>query len=309
MAETRTLRRARPWLGTLVEIRACGSADVDLTVAIEAAYAEIAKIHDLLSFHNVGSELSRLNRDAGRSPQSVHPHTLNVMRWALRVARDSAGIFDPCVAASLVADEVLPPPPYAPAPHPEASWRDIHISDDDRIRFDRALWVDLGGIAKGYAVDCAIAQLRAAGVTQACVNAGGDLRVFGPISQTIHVRMPHAPTACVPALELVDGAVASSAAYFEPSQSQAGAHRHGVSLAATDSACAAIVVAPRCMLADALTKVVLAEPTIASGMLQAYGAEAQRYDGCEWHRIRPVDAVKAARPPRAIRHRAAMAAP
>ncbi|MEO8669997.1 MAG: FAD:protein FMN transferase [Tahibacter sp.] len=281
MTETITLRRARPWLGTLVEIQVSGLPDADLLTAVDAAYREVAVIHNLLSFHNVESDLSRLNREAAIRPQQVHPHTLQVVNSALLFASASAGVFDPCVAASLVADGCLPHPPNAPTPHPQASWRDVRIDGEGRIRFDCPLWMDFGGIAKGYAVDCAVETLQAAGVSRGCVNAGGDLRVFGTLPQTIHLRMPRAATFCLPALEIVDGAVASSASYFEASE-RARMHRHGVGHAATDPACAAVVAAPTCMVADTLTKIVLADPATASILLGIHSAEAQRYDGEFW---------------------------
>jgi len=74
----------------------------------------------------------------------------------------------------------LPAPDQVAAFDPLGSWRDIELGQDNRVRFRRRLCVDLGGIAKGYAVDRALEMLPALGAVQACVNAGGDLAVFGP---------------------------------------------------------------------------------------------------------------------------------
>src|SRR5271154_375156 len=103
------VRRARPLLGTLVEV---GVADrrpaCQLHAAIDAAFACIERVHALMSFHLPDSELRRLNRDAVRHPQSVDPHTYAVFETALRIAELSDGAFDPCVAPRLEEWGLLP---------------------------------------------------------------------------------------------------------------------------------------------------------------------------------------------------------
>jgi thiamine biosynthesis lipoprotein len=258
-------RRARPLLGTLVEIRVDGADESRAVAAIDAAFGEIADVHRLMSFHEPASDVSRINRDASREPVDADPRTREVLALALAFARQSGGRFDPTVAAELVAWALLPRPD-APAPRRGADWRDIEIVDD-RVRAAKPLWIDLGGIAKGYAVDRAIERLVALGIERACVNAGGDLRRIGTGTEPVHIRDPSAPHRPVRALLLGEGSVASSGSYF------GGAHVDARRREAMRER-AVSVVAERCAVADALTKIVMSDPDAAAPLLQSWNAEA-----------------------------------
>ncbi|QBB72557.1 FAD:protein FMN transferase [Pseudolysobacter antarcticus] len=282
--------RARPWLGTLVEIRVDGLAEADAVAATDAAFAEIATIHRCMSFHEPDSDLARLHRARAGSAVQVDPHTWNVLQTALVFAEESRGCFDPTIAAQLVAWNFLPRPRDSGEPDPAASWSNIELLPESQVRLHRALWIDLGGIAKGYAVDCAIRILRNAGATAGGVNAGGDLAVFGAAAQTVHVRDPRAPQNTLPLLELRDAAVATSAGYFERRRAATGwlgPHVHGKRRGAVGTHSSVSVIAPSCMHADALTKIVLADARIAAKLLPRYGAQVCRYDSQRgWRTLR-----------------------
>ena len=280
-------RRARPLLGTLVEIRVDDVDPARALAAIEAAFAEIAAVHRRMSFHEHDSDVSRINRDASREPVTVDARTLEVIRLAIDVARASAGRFDPTIAAELVAWNRLPRPHDAPAPQTDADWRDIEVRDDGRIGCARPLWIDLGGIAKGYAVDRAIERLAELGIAQACVNAGGDLRRIGAGWETVHIRSPitQRPER---ALLLGEGGVASSGGYFERAWHRGrmvGPHVDGVRREPLPVDRAVTVVADRCALADALTKVVIADADAAGPLLEARHAQAIVYRDADWRSV------------------------
>ena len=111
---------------------------------------------------------------------------------------------------------------------------------------------DLGGIAKGFAVDVAVAVLRRCGARSGSVNAGGDLRVFGPVEQTVRIRLPGDASTAAPLLALHEGSCATSGSYFGSRQIDARRRRtHCSDYSVT-------VRARTCMVADALTKVVAA---------------------------------------------------
>ena len=101
-----------------------------------------------------------LNRRAARTAVRVHPWTYAVLEEAQRVAEASNGVFDITVAALLVRRGLLPAARGRPVPHRSASFRDIRLLSGSRVRFLRPLLLDLGGIAKGFAVDRAIDCLR-----------------------------------------------------------------------------------------------------------------------------------------------------
>lgn len=270
------LERARPWLGTVVAV--CIDADNAETArhALEAAFAAVEATHDAMSFHASDSELSWLNRNAHREARRVSPSLGRVLRAALALARASDGRFDPTVAGRLVDTGHLPRPD-APAPDPAADWRDVRIDLDGRVRFLRPLWIDLGGIAKGFAVDRAVEAARRAGASGGIVNAGGDLRVFGHASHTLHVRDPAQPARSIELATLRDGAVATSAAYFSLRDGTSALvdTRHGGSITRPRSV---TVCAPRAIWADALTKVVLADERAATPLLRQLRAQAACLD-------------------------------
>lgn len=272
-----SVRRARSWLGTIVDIRVDGMETACALRAIDAAFAEVAVVHWLMSFHSDDSDLARLRLAPVGTAVRVNARTGEVLDWALRIAAASAGAFDPTVAAAQVARGVLPVPRSTFVPDTDASWRDIELPGGECVRLRRPLWIDLGGIAKGYAVDRAIEVLRAHGAVDACVNAGGDLRVAGALGERIHVRDAWGGIAA--ALEIADGAVATS--------SSASAHLDGASRRSAEPEVTVSVVAPRCMVADALTKVVFARGDATRAVLADFAARAWTHRAR--HGWRPLD--------------------
>ena len=267
----RTVERAWPLLGTVVAVRVEGDA-ATVEVAVERAFDAIAQVQGCMSFHDPGSDLSRLNRDAARAPQQVCASLWRVLRAALAVARASEGRFDPSIGWRMVRRRQLPTPVGAGEVADDASWRDVELGSARTVRFRKPLWLDLGGIAKGHAVDRAVAVLRAAGMRGGIVNAGGDLRAFGGTLETIRVRDPAMPASTKPLLVLREGAVATSAAYFSASaHGSALLDGRGADIADDVSA---TVCAPRAIWADALTKVVLADADAALPLLRRLGAQA-----------------------------------
>ncbi len=265
------VQRAQPWLGTLVEIAAEGADTTRINAAVERAFARIAAIHGAMSFHDAESELSRVNRHAGRDWVALSGDLAQVFGAALEFAAASDGLFDPSVAPWLVETGHLPHHVDMPADS-APDWQAIEL-DGDRVRFARPLLVDFGGIAKGYAVDAALAVLRDAGMASARVNAGGDLARFGGSAEPVRVRHPAQPTLSLHLADLRHGAAATSAGYYQ-AESAASPLRHphtGGELCRTLSVS---VLAPTCLAADALTKIVAADPQRAPALLGRQGAQA-----------------------------------
>jgi FAD:protein FMN transferase len=274
------VERAQPLLGTLVSIGLCGPDDADSHALLDSAFAEVAEIHRLMSFHDPASDVSRLNRST-QAPTCVDPRTVEVLRIALALSAATDGVFDISIAPELVRAGALPMPLDAPAADPCANWRDIEILGTDQLIFHRPLWIDLGGIAKGYAVDRACECLGSGVDTLVRVNAGGDLRVAGPYVERVWLRQPAAATttatATQPMLELSQGSVASSATSPATSGTDpriACLHYDGRQRRAAAPDQFVSVVTERCLIADALTKVVLAVGTDAQELLAQHGATA-----------------------------------
>jgi FAD:protein FMN transferase len=267
------IRRARPLLGTLVEIGAVGA---NAAKGIEAAFREIETIHRLMSFHEQDSDVSRINRAAISTPVKVDSRTYEVLGWAQKFSAISQGAFDITVGAKLVAAGFLPKPADSDWPLEGSRFSDIFLLPENQLLLKRRVWVDLGGIAKGYAVDRAVETLQNSGVDSGIVNAGGDLYVFGA-SQPVSIRHPEDASLLFPLGTVANIAVASSSGCFT---------EHGENATATDPLidprrAAALrwnlgvtVLASRCLIADALTKVVRLAPRLAPKILAQFDAQA-----------------------------------
>jgi thiamine biosynthesis lipoprotein len=137
--------------------------------------------------------------------------------------------------------------------------------------------IDLGGIAKGFAVDRALVVLRAHGVAGGVVNAGGDLAAFGPTAQTVHFRDPRDPRRSLGSIDIRDEALASTGGRFDPFRA-ADATASAVIETRTGEPARAIagvtVRAPCAMMADALTKVVMIAGEPAAALLDQFDASA-----------------------------------
>lgn len=279
--------RAQPWLGTIASVRVEGLTPSDAHLAIEAAFAAIATVHHRMSFHHPASDISRLNRGAIHRPVKIHPWTYAVIEYAQQCSEASDGCFDVSVGAELVRWGALPAPANAPRPS-QASWRHIHLLPGFRVAFQRPLWIDLGGIAKGFAVDRAIEQLARFYPGRAVVNAGGDIRVLGQHAEPIQLGLAsidgHAPV-----LELADGSAASSSTVTTSRQRHnrpPATHLDATLRQPAPDGRFACVVAKNCITADALTKLVLALGGKSEHVLREFGATAWLKDSTrEWQRI------------------------
>jgi thiamine biosynthesis lipoprotein len=274
--------RARPLLGTRVDIRVDGLEAPQANAAIDAAFAAIADVHRLMSFHEADSDVSRLNRDAATRPVAVDPHTVAVIRRAREIAEASGGLFDISTARQLVEWGFLPPPDSHYPPDPAACWQDIVLEESGEVRFARPLWIDLGGIAKGYAVDVALAAMKLAPGAACLINAGGDLRIAGPEAEQVLLRVPPGlDKNLIPAIEIADGSLASSSG---PENRRAyrglavGPHVNGVSGGSVGANRFVTVTAAECVTADALTKVVMAAGVDSAPVLRRFGATAYLHD-------------------------------
>ena len=243
------VRRARPLLGTLVEIVAHGKNSAHLESAIDAAFTSVAHVHRLMSFHDPLSDVSWINRHAFYKPARVHPLTWHVLKCAQEFSHYSNGVFDITTARQLVEWSYLP---ALDVQLGNGNWRDIVLEDACHVRFQSRVIIDLGGIAKGFAVDRAVEALKHNGVEAGIVNAGGDLRTFGSSPQLIHLRHPRRKHSGLHVSPLFHGRTRRSA-------------REQISVT---------VGAANCMTADALTKVVFALRERAAPLLTRYSADA-----------------------------------
>ncbi len=241
-----------------------------MDAVIDAAFGAIESVHRLMSFHEPASDVGRLNREACLRPTGVHAWTFEVLEAAVELHRQSRGIFDIAIAPALQSMGLLPGLNRDSAiATPTRSFDAIELIEGGAVRFrDADVRIDLGGIAKGFAVDRALEVLRRFGMPSGMVNAGGDLATFGQQRQTIHIRNR---------VELDNEAVASSARRFDPFQSADTTASAIIDPGTSKPAQAvdgATVRASSCMIADALTKIAMISGTDAIELLEHYQASA-----------------------------------
>jgi FAD:protein FMN transferase len=238
--------RAQVWLGTLVIIQ----LDTDQTMGtdsfFEKAFGVFETIHRCMSAHDADSDLARLSVAQAHDVVEVHPWTYEVLQLAQFWFRLSGGAFDPCKAAV----KLHPNRPGLSLQN-AGSMNDLHFLPDHTIEVLQPVMIDLGGIAKGYAVDRAVDALSALGVISGLVEAGGDLRAWGHRRwpcEVRHARHDLRDRAITTRYPLQQGAMATSASAGvndEFIQTKRGLKTTWRS---------ATVFAPDCVSADALTK-------------------------------------------------------
>ena len=236
-------RRARPMLGTLVEVGVAASPQAD--AAIDAAFAVVAQIEAQLSAFRTDSEVCRFAALPAGGRLQIGADLAAVLAAARELHDASDGLFDITLQRS-------------PAGwHCDGRWLHKHADD---------VCLELGGIAKGHAVDRAVAALQAAGGAHGWVNAGGDLRAFGAAVLPLELRdEQHGGARRFAAL--ADGAFATSR--FAADSRCRAVGRDGRAVHAHAS-----VAAPTCLWADALTKVVAASADARHPLLARYDAQA-----------------------------------
>ncbi|MGM9488672.1 FAD:protein FMN transferase [Ideonella sp. YS5] len=213
-------KREEAIMGTAisVELWACSRAEGE--AAIDAVMGEMHRIDRTMSPHKPDSELSRINRDAGRGPVRLSAEMAALVGRAIEFSRWSDGAFDITYASvGQLYDYragVAPDDETLAAARQAIGWQEL-LLEGTTLRFGHpGMRIDLGGFAKGHAVDRSIAILRERGIAHAMVSAGGDSHLLGDHRGRpwmIAVRDPRRQAGAVAVLPLQDVAVSTSGDY------------------------------------------------------------------------------------------------
>jgi thiamine biosynthesis lipoprotein len=247
-------RRARPLLGTLVDVGVQGDAGVQ-DQAQQAAWVALEQVQAGMSLFESASDIARSHLALVGEPTRLHPWTAEVLRLAQALHAQTEGLFDvACGSGRWLLDE--------------------HGGHCELVRLDARTRIDLGGIAKGFAVDQAVLAALAAGAQAVWVNAGGDLRVQGASLPVVLRDERHGGVR--PWLVIEDGAMATSD--FSPEARARLAWPASLPEPPSPGGLHLSVAAPECVVADALTKVVAIlgriDHPMAQHLLRHYGAQA-----------------------------------
>lgn len=174
----------RVMMGTVVGVTVFAGDQDTADAAMEAAFAEVARVESLASRYVESSVVSRWNARTAEEA-SLDPEVASVVGRAIVVARLSQGAFDPTVAPVI---DLWDFEPGARVPDDDEIMRALARVDYAQLDLDAAggtlrapldVEIDLDGIIKGYAVDRVVAVLRSEGVEAAIVDAGGDIGFLG----------------------------------------------------------------------------------------------------------------------------------
>lgn len=268
-------KRCQPSLGTYVEIAIVHPASMlHSEDVIDQAFAQIQRVNQLMSFHDCDSDLSRINQYAHQQVVEVHEWTYQVLLTAQSLYKDTNGSFDCSIAHHLQAWGLLPEMDQAIV-HEQATLSDLELIAGNKVRFQRPMRIDLGGIAKGFAVDRAIDTLEGLGISKAWVNAGGDIRILGDQAESILIRDPQNPQILRELGHLMNGAIASSAPYMSKemskNQNNSALVNPSTGMSIKDPKSYS-VIAPTCVIADGLTKALAVDLNLTAPYFEKYQA-------------------------------------
>ena len=259
-------RRARPLLGTFVEIGMRNGTPA----VFSKAFAAVEHIHQRMSAHLIGSDLGKIAREAHHRWVTLDASTAEVIRLSLIWSGLTEGAFDPIRAGCKLVHAGRRPCLADHLPDLIATWHDVELNGI-KIRTTRPLTIDLGGVAKGYAVDLAAEIITAHGYS-GIVNAGGDLRFTGIEKRAISLRKPDAEGTRMELQEIPYPALATTASYVF---SEEGGNLDLIGGKLPPAGISITVFAENCALADAMTKAVLNLPaTQATALLRQLGCSA-----------------------------------
>ena len=209
-------------MGTAIHVELWSDDAVAATAAIDAVMDEMHRIDALMSPYKESSELSRINRDAARQPVAVCAELFDLLDRSLAFSELSGGAFDITYASVGhlydYRNRIRPSDEQLAAAREAIGYRHLQLDrPSGTVRFARAgVRIDLGGFAKGHAVDNGAAILARRGVKHAAVSAGGDSRMLGDRRGrpwTIGIRDPRRAGEVAALLPLEDVAVSTSGDY------------------------------------------------------------------------------------------------
>ncbi len=172
-------------MDTLVSVTVVSDSDDKAAKAIESAFSVMDRFGKLINFFSGDSELSSINRNAGIKGVTVSPEMIDVIEKAVYVAEKSDGAFDITIGPESglwdFYKKVKPSDDEIRKNLDLVDYRDIVIDKEKSMVFLRrkGMLMDLGGIAKGYAADLAVENLKQNGIRAGIVANAGDIRVFG----------------------------------------------------------------------------------------------------------------------------------
>lgn len=223
LADPSVRQASRTLMGTRVDITVQGQRADASDMAMAAAFAEMARLSDMMSRYRIDSEVSALHLAAGLQPVVMAPETMQALKMARRMSESSLGAFDITVGAFNgwnfdPAHAAIPDAAEITRELPLVNYRDLVLDEKSATAYlrRRGMRVDLGGIAKLPILLAGMTVLKRHGINNAMINGGGDVLVNGQLQGRdwrVGVRDPRAPERILGVVALNEGFVAASGDY------------------------------------------------------------------------------------------------
>ncbi|MHC4721523.1 MAG: FAD:protein FMN transferase [Planctomycetota bacterium] len=262
----------RTVMGTFANITAVAVDSKTAKVAVEAAFSRLTRVDELMSDYIADSQLSQVNREAFDKPVRVDDDLFEVLRISGEYSRQTDGAFDITVGSVVKLwrraqdGGELPTETELAEASAKVGFEKLILDEENRTaRFAvDGMRLDLGGIAKGYAIDLAIEAMQQAGAIGGLIDVGGDVRCFGPPSDNkeswlVGLQDPSVEGQLLLVLKLRDMAVATSGGYRRFTEVNGKKYSHIINPQAgstADELVSVSVVAQTATAADALATAV-----------------------------------------------------
>lgn len=256
---------ARPMLGTEISVRLWHDDADQGGVLLEAVFAEVQRIDQLMSTYKDDSQISEINRRAASVPVVAGDELFRLIQRSLDISVLTHGAFD------ITYESVGQHYDFRNRERPDRQTVDENrrLIDYRLVQLDDVagtvafaadgVRINLGGIAKGYVVERGVALLRAGGVEHAVVTAGGDSRLLGDRRGQpwmVGIRDPRVDGKVAMTLPLQDEAISTSGDYERYFEEEGVRYHHIISPATgnpADGVHSATVIGPDAVITDALS--------------------------------------------------------
>ncbi len=280
-------RETKLLMGTIVQVDVCHQPGEEprRDKAYQEIWQRLENIHWRMSVFNGKSDVARINRSY-QNPQTIGADTYQLIKDAVYYSELTRGAFDITVWPLIKLwqkgeeDNLIPPDDKIKETRQVVGVNHIRLMPENRVAILNPLTrVDLGGIAKGYAVDETVRIFRKNGFTQFFIDAGGDIYVGGKSCKNqpwrIGIRDPRNTSEIMEVVELEDAAVTTSGDYeqYYEIRGQRWSHiMNPVTGYPQKGVVSATVIAPTATAADALsTALCVLDPRQGAALIDSQG--------------------------------------
>ena len=255
-------------MGTFVKITAVAADEATINKSFTAAFDKLVAVDEMMSDYKPESELSKVNRDAFKNPVKISDELFEVLRASVEYSKKTEGAFDITIGPVVELwrrtekEGAKPTEQELASAKARTGYEKLILDQQNKtVRFAvEGMILDLGAIAKGYAIDLAVEAMKETGVAGGLIDVGGDIRCFGVSPKfnnvwRIGMEDPSGAKDMLQVIQLTDTAIATSGDYRRFVMIDDKKFSHIINPQTTKSAAeltSVTVIAKTAMQADAL---------------------------------------------------------